>query len=163
MENEMKTAHDINKWGAMSTRIYPLVPIEDTPLIDLIDKGLYCPLSLKEAIERVKPLFLFFEKHNIRILRMGLHPSENLNASSEPFHPAFGQLVKSAVWEDVFDEVLLENTKNQSIQIFLSPKEKVYAIGYKKGNLEKLQRIFNAVSFIADSSFSGREYHADIN
>ena len=165
LQNELQTAQDISDWGAISTRIYPLILIEDTPLMDLANKGMYYPLSLTDAIERVKHLYLHFEKHNIRVLRMGLHSSDNISILSEPFHPAFGQLVKTAIWEDVLSPYWAgEQTKNsQSIIVKVAPKEKVYAIGYQSVNLKRLQQKFQKATIVADENMDERNYHVDIN
>ncbi|MEI8203641.1 MAG: radical SAM protein [Bacteroidota bacterium] len=165
VENEMQTARDIHKWGAVSTRIYPLVPIEDTPLIEMIERNEYHPLSLNEAIQRTKPLMLFFEKHQIQILRMGLHSFDNIASTCEPFHPAFGQLVRSRVWADIFNSILHAEIKQapSSIQIKVNNAEKVYAIGYQASNLKILKQHFKKVYFIIDNDLKGRNYHVDID
>ncbi len=160
-ENEMKTAEDICQWGAVSTRIYPLIPIEDTPLFDLIRNHSYIPLSLHQAVERTKPIMLLFEIQGIKILRIGLHLSENLSVLQEPYHPAFGQLVKTSVWEDIFKNLLENQHYQNEIHIEVSPNEKVYAIGYQSSNLKRLQSRFKKACINSNPKIEGRNYHVD--
>ena len=61
--------------------------------------GVYTPLSIEAAVERSYVINEIFKKHGIKVLRIGLHASENLSGNSEVFagayHPAMGELVMS--------------------------------------------------------------------
>ena len=59
-------------------RIYPTVVVKNSQLAGWYQNGTYAPLSLEEAVARVKKLYLLFKKHNIRVIRMGLQASEEL-------------------------------------------------------------------------------------
>ena len=69
-----------------------------------MQSGKFLPLSLDEAVDRVKALYLFFQDKAIPVIRMGLQASEELNSDKTvlagPYHPAFGHLVLSSIFLD---------------------------------------------------------------
>ncbi len=80
-------------------RIYPALVIKDTPLEELYYAGRYDPLSLEEAVKWCKVALEKFEKSGIKVIRMGLHPTEELKKPGTivtgPYHPSFRQLVQA--------------------------------------------------------------------
>lgn len=105
LESEMKTAEDIVCMGAGEARIYPTVVFEGTKLYDMAKNGEYVPLSLDDAVARSAKCFEIFRKAGVKLLRIGLHASENLkNAPMGANHPAIGELVKSRVYADIICE-----------------------------------------------------------
>jgi histone acetyltransferase (RNA polymerase elongator complex component) len=86
-------------------RIYPLLVIKDTKLATWYQKGLYTPITLEQAIEETALLHSTLEAHHIPVIRMGLQPDRDLCAPGHilagPFHPAFGELVRSYEWRQI--------------------------------------------------------------
>lgn len=84
-------------------RIYPLLVIEGTKLADWYRKGCYTPLDLAETVRRCAYLYEGLTAAGIPVIRMGLQPDEDLRAPGRilagPFHPSFGELVHSYVWQ----------------------------------------------------------------
>ena len=80
-------------------RIYPALVIRDTPLEELFYAGRYAPLSLEEAVMWCKVALGRFEQSGIRVIRMGLQPTEELlkpgTIVKGPYHPSFRQLVQT--------------------------------------------------------------------
>ncbi len=78
-------------------RIYPTVVVQNSQLARWYQSGIYTPLSLEQAVIRVKTLYRYFKGHNIKIIRMGLQASADLEAGQSilagPYHPAFGHMV----------------------------------------------------------------------
>lgn len=104
-ESELQTARDIVKMGAKEARIYPTVVFEGTALHEMAEKGEYIPLSLEEAVGRTAECYRIFLDAGVKMLRIGLHASENLkNAPMGANHPAIGELVKSRVYTDIIAE-----------------------------------------------------------
>lgn len=127
LDTEIKTAEDIVKMGAKEARIYPTVVFEGTKLFEMAKKGEYSPLSLEEAVERSAKCFRIFYENGVKVLRIGLHSSENLkNAPLGANHPALGELVKSCVYTDIIAE------KAGNID------GKIIEIGIKKSDLSML-------------------------
>ena len=80
-------------------RIYPVLVIEGTLLADLWRQGAYRPQTVEEAVDACWPLYRDFTAAGIQVIRLGLQPDRELCAPGHilagPFHPAFGELVKS--------------------------------------------------------------------
>jgi len=86
-------------------RIYPTVVVKKTILEKWYNSGRYKPLSLYDATDLTKRLYLVFKDRGISVIRMGLQATESLLKTGAvvagPFHPAFGHLVHSAVFLDI--------------------------------------------------------------
>lgn len=86
-----------------TVRIYPTLVIAGTGLDTMWRRGDYIPLSLEEAVSTCHDMFLLFQKENIRVIRMGLYPSEELRrvgiVKAGPFHPSFGELVEQSIFK----------------------------------------------------------------
>ncbi len=81
-------------------RIYPTVVLKNTKLETLYNNGDYSPLSLEDAIKICAETSQEFEKQDIKVIKVGVqvdsHFKENIIAG--PYHPAFGELVKSYIF-----------------------------------------------------------------
>ncbi|MBR5285531.1 MAG: radical SAM protein [Clostridia bacterium] len=105
LEDELQTARDIVSMGASEARIYPTVVFEDTKLCDMAENGEYKPLTLESAVERAAKCYKIFLDSGVKVLRIGLHASENLkNARYGANHPSIGELVKSYVYTEIIAE-----------------------------------------------------------
>jgi histone acetyltransferase (RNA polymerase elongator complex component) len=78
-------------------RIYPTLVLRDSGLHALYGQGKYTPLSLNRAIGMVAKVKEILDQQNIRVVRMGLQPSKELEEKvvAGPYHPSFGELVMS--------------------------------------------------------------------
>jgi len=162
-ERSIQTANDIVSLGARNTRIYPAVVVKGTILEKLYQEGKYIPLSLKQAVEWTKDIVYIFEKNNVSIIKIGLHPSEELvigkSLTAGPFHASFKEMVMTKIWEEIIDTELKDITSNK-IKISVSNKQIQYAIGYKQTNKKQLiSRGYN-VRFAGNSGFS--KYQIDV-
>ncbi|MBO5110049.1 MAG: radical SAM protein [Clostridia bacterium] len=103
-ESECETAEAICRMGASAARIYPTVVFRDTELAEWLADGIYCPLTVEEAVCRAKNVLSIFLSHRVPCLRIGLCDSENLHSDTTylagPNHSAMGELVMSAVYRD---------------------------------------------------------------
>lgn len=164
-EKTINTAYEIVSLGAHYTRIYPTLVIQGTHLEQMYLSGNYKPLSLEEAIVWCKELLKIFDRSNVNVLRVGLHPSEGLitgkNLLAGPFHVSFKELVMTSLWGDL----LVENIKvaaGDRIIIGVSPKNINCAIGYMAANKKMLLGRFKDVKFYADNNLSGLQHHIKI-
>jgi histone acetyltransferase (RNA polymerase elongator complex component) len=77
--------------------------MKGTELARLWREKKYFPLEEEEAVVRAAKLISYFSKHNVKVIRCGLHPSEGLLTGEEylagPFHPAFGQKARKKALE----------------------------------------------------------------
>ena len=104
-----------------------------------------------------------FERNNVSVIRMGLHPSDELVSGKSlidgPFHPAFKEMVMTKIWEEIIHAKLKENTSG-NIRISVSDKQMHYAIGYKQANKARLQSRGYTVQFAGNHTFS--QYQIDV-
>jgi len=160
----MQTAKQIVAYQADTSRIYPTLVIPDTSLATMYQKGEYTPLSLEEAVMQAKGVYLLLENAGIRVIRVGLHPSEDLlngkNYLAGPFHVSFKEMMLSAVWKDIFSQHAFFKGKDR-ICIRVAPGELNYAIGYQSVNRNFLLRDFKEVKFIPDTQLKGRDFYVD--
>jgi histone acetyltransferase (RNA polymerase elongator complex component) len=81
-------------------RIYPTVVLDGTALADSWRAGSFQPWSLEKAVDVCADMLHYCRRADVPVIRFGLqsdpHLEENLLAG--PYHPAFGQLVRSRLW-----------------------------------------------------------------
>jgi len=164
LDLSIQTARDIVRLKANSTRIYPTIVVEGTVLERMYKKGQYKVLSLDEAVNWSKEVLKIFIKANIKVLRVGLHPSDELELGKSlvagPIHPSFKEMVLSSLWHDV----LIDNlNKKGTSSIYVAGKQLNYAIGYKGINRTNLRTKGYDVKFIADASLKDFELNVCYN
>ncbi len=156
-----ETAKRIIKLGASTTRIYPAIVIKDTALHRWFNDGKYKPLSIEEAVDWTSAILPLFEEAGVKVLRVGLHPSEGLLSGEEliagPFHPSFKELVLTNIWKEKLKPLMVLGTGN-SIEIHVPEREINYAIGYRSGNRKMLEQEYQSVKFTIEVKLSGREF-----
>ena len=153
-ETTMETAAKLVELGARNTRIYPTLVIKDTILESMYINRQYIPLTLDEATDWCKDLVVYFEEHNVLVLRVGLHPSEGLMTGealiSGPFHVSFKQLVMTKIWREKLERMIKGNKPGDDIEIHVPLDEINYAIGYGSSNRKWLKTRFKNVRFIGE-------------
>ena len=129
-------------------RIYPLLVIKDTPLEKMYRDKVFFPLSLSAAVAQASYVYERLTSNGIEVIRIGLQADEELckgdNIVAGPFHPSFGELVKSFQYRCWVAEQLEELDKDVSdIIITHNSKMTSQLKGIKKCNEEFWQRIIN--------------------
>ncbi len=132
-ERDIETAKKIIDIGCKQVRIYPVVVIEGTYLAKMYKNGLYTPLSTDEAVDICATLFEMFKKADVTVLKMGLHTDSG--AIAGPFHPSFGELVRSQVF---YNEITSKIPQNTPVTIKCANR----FISVAKGNRGKNLRLF---------------------
>jgi histone acetyltransferase (RNA polymerase elongator complex component) len=159
------TAKEIIRLGAVSSRIYPTLVIKNTELEQLYLGGKYTPLTLSDAIEQVADIVPLFIEADVKILRIGLHPSEGLLDRSSlvagPFEVAFGEMVFSKIWNSKLSNMVFPNGKRNQLVITVANGMRNPAIGYKAVNKNLLLESFRKVMFNESANLKGFEYHVD--
>ncbi|MDR4505225.1 MAG: radical SAM protein [Candidatus Scalindua sp.] len=162
-KKSIQTANDIVSFGARNVRIYPAIVVKGTALEKLYHAGKYIPLTLEQAVEWTKNIVHIFEKNNVSIIRMGLHPSEELVIGKSfiagPYHASFKEMVMTKIWEENINSKLNENTSN-TITITVSSRQIHYAIGYRQANRELLKSRGYNVRFTGNPAFF--KYQIDV-
>jgi len=129
-------------------RIYPTVVLAGSPLAGWYASGRFQPISMEEAIDRVKRLYLLFTRHTIPVIRMGLQASSDLEPGASvlagPYHPAFGHRVYARMFRDMATLALeREQAKGQAVTLRVNPRCISRMQGLKKQNIQWLSRRFN--------------------
>jgi histone acetyltransferase (RNA polymerase elongator complex component) len=129
-------------------RIYPAVVLEGSPLANWYRQGRYTPLSLSAGISLVKRLYLMFQENNIRVIRMGLQATADLENGSVllagPFHPAFGHLVIAEIYRDRVIEMLkCREGAFHVVTLRVHPKRISVMRGMKNENIHFLKDRFH--------------------
>ena len=133
-------------------RIHPTLVLKGAPLEILWRDGEYSPLSLDEAVQWLKKGILRLEKSSISVARIGLQPTKELERDylAGPYHPAFRQLIDSAIFFDMA-KYLLQNFPNGSKAIFFcNPKEISNLKGQRNENSLKLKNHFKLSEILID-------------
>ncbi len=158
------TAKRIAELGASNTRIYPILVIKGTKLAEMYEAGQFTPPNLQETIQFLRLLLPFFAKNNVDVIRVGLHPSENLKKGKDllagPFHPALRQMALTAVWQDVFWNHAFDPNFN-AIDIFVPKGQRANAIGYEARNKKELLSTYREVKFYVDPFLRGFQFYAN--
>lgn len=160
-QGAMHTAEKIVELKAQNTRIYPTLVIKDTYLETLYLQGEYTPLSLDEAVNISADIYTLFLRHGVKVLRVGLHPSEGLlngeNLVAGPFHVSFKELMLTRMWQKRID-ALSDEYNRKKITIYVSPSQLNAAIGYSGVNRKKYE---GKVLIKADSTLINNEIRVE--
>lgn len=137
-------------------RIYPTLVLKGSPLARWYADKRYTPLALDRCVQLVKSLYLVFARHGIRVIRMGLQPTSELNDHAAvlagPYHPAFGELVHGAVFLDTILAHLREAPLGRSaLRLTVHPRNLSRLQGQKRINFDTLQSVFKLRSIDADT------------
>lgn len=128
-------------------RIHPTLVLRDTALAHLWQRGMYHPLGLKEAVEAVKRIYLRFLKQGIPVIRIGLQPTPELEKKGTvlagPFHPAFAQLVRSALFFEMMTVLLQKgDPPGKDVTIRVSPTDESNLRGQGNQNILSLSALY---------------------
>ncbi len=164
LERARFTARRITELGASETRIYPALVIKGTVLENMYMENKYEPLDLEEAICWCGQILPTFEEAGVRILKVGLHPSEGFLSGDDlvagPFHPSFRELVETQLWHDLLEPLTL--ISGQELKIFVPDRQLNYAIGYEGVNKKMLEENYLKVVFSPSSDLAGRTFRHQI-
>ena len=140
-EADMETAQRLIALHPDGVRIYPTVVVRDTPLCDAYRAGEYRPQTVEEAAILCAELYQLFMEAEIPVLRLGLQPTEALSgggAVAGPYHPAFGELVKSRI---LFKNAcsILDQTTAEAVTLLVRGDQISAMVGQRRSNLLALQ------------------------
>ncbi|MEE4353459.1 MAG: radical SAM protein [Desulfatiglans sp.] len=124
-------------------RLYPTVVIQGTKLHSLYREGRYRPMTLVEALNICIESCIHFEEKIIKVIRIGLMSSPSLTAKDQivagPWHPSFGQMVRSGVYRHTIEPQLPIPGSQADIRILVSKQDVHLLRGYKNEGLAWLQ------------------------
>ncbi len=148
-DGALETARGIIQAKVDFVRLYPVLVMRGTDLEDLYAHGWYRPLEIDEAVDLCKELVVRFEEACIRVIRIGLHNERHLTdggglCRAGPFHPAFGDLVRSAIFFDKVAGLLASMPLPQKVVcLSVHPQDRPLLHGHKNENIVRLMRRFD--------------------
>jgi histone acetyltransferase (RNA polymerase elongator complex component) len=151
---DIETTRQVIALRPESVRIYPALVIAGTALEAMWTQGDYSPLSLEEAVATCSDMLLLLQRENIRVIRMGLYPGEELLrdgvVKAGPFHPSFGELVEQEIFKAQARMGLIKFGKKDfsstEIELRVNFRDMSKMIGPNKKNLRELSQEFGLSS-----------------
>lgn len=144
-------------------RIYPTLVLGGTVLADLYQKGEYHPLTLQEASEICRDIFVLAREKGIAVIRMGLQADAGLekNLIAGPYHPAFGQIVRAEVLKNDLMKKLEPFRGSAEVRIWIAPPAVHLLTGFKKRVLDDLQKEadIRSLKVLTDQSLGRGDFH----
>ncbi len=124
-------------------RIYPTIVVADSGLEKLYKAGRYQPLSLGKAVALTARCLEKLTDAGVSVVRMGLQPSESLEQSvvAGPYHPAFGELVRSRLWLKTIRARLSQLQSSEKLGIKISHRDHSAVVGSNKQNIKRLETL----------------------
>lgn len=126
-------------------RIYPTVVLKGTPLEDAYRAGSYRPLDLDGGVELCAELLWRCRRSGMPVIRLGLQGTPGLDGGEEwvagPYHPAFGQLVRSRLWRRALERAAVASGQHR---VLVHPADLADAMGHRRANLDFLRERFGA-------------------
>jgi histone acetyltransferase (RNA polymerase elongator complex component) len=139
-------------------RIYPCLVLRGSPLARWYSQGRYAPPSLGKSVSLVKRIYSLMAVRGIPVIRMGLQPTTELSTGAGilagPFHPAYGELVYSALWMDALCRTASSHNLNGcDLTIEVHPKAGSRIRGQRSCNLMRLGREYrlSSIKIVPDS------------
>ena len=136
----MATAKRVAAFAPDFVRIYPALIIKGSGLEKLHRDGSYRPLSLLKAVAFTCRMKTIFDEHHIKVIRMGLQPSQELEKKvlAGPYHPAFGELVISRALFKQARKFLRQTMQKGKTRLSLAAADESAFRGPKNVNMKRL-------------------------
>ncbi|MGL6063815.1 MAG: elongator complex protein 3 [Fusobacteriaceae bacterium] len=142
-ELDVETAKKTIELKPTMTRIYPTLVLTGTKMEQMYNDGSYKPYSLEEAVTVGKKVYSLLEQNNIKVIRVGLQPSEDLRKEgviiAGPFHSAFRELIEGEIYLDFIKSLIAEGDFKEKIEIYSNEKNISKIIGINGVNKKKLE------------------------
>lgn len=151
LEKDIKTAKKIIELQPKTVRIYPTVVLKNTYLAELYTEEKYNPPGVDDSAYICSILVPMFEKAGIKIIRIGLHSSEDIknNMLAGGFHDSFGEIVKSRIMVNKILEL-----PPGDYQVFVNEKSLSKLKGNKKSNIYLLMERGYNIKIITDNGLA---------
>ena len=136
------TADEFIKLAPKTVRIYPTVILKNTRLGELFASGEYKSFAFEETIDLCAVLLRKFTEKDIRVIRMGLHASPDVERDmlGGVYHPALREIVESRLMLNEMTERLTRLEKGH-YQVYTDPKNISKATGQKRCNVKALAEL----------------------
>ncbi len=134
-------------------RIYPLLVLRQTELAVRMRTGRYRPLELGEAVSLCASMLERLEEMSIPVIRVGLQEQVGMGCEdgfvlAGPYHPAFGHLVRSAVFlRKTLASLPKAMPRSSRLCLRIHPHDRSLLVGDHQQNLKVLQDVLESRTF----------------
>lgn len=145
-EESIYTARELAALAPEGVRIYPAVILRDTPLYELWRRGKYREHTVEDAVSLCARIVPVFEAAGVKIIRLGLNPSDELSggeAAGGAYHPALGEMVYSRIWREKAETLLSSLGAAESVTLGVKSSRVSVMTGQKRCNVEYLRDKFS--------------------
>ncbi len=158
-ETDILTAEKLIDLNPDTVRVYPTVVLEGTYLSELYRQGEYTALELDDAVELCSLLLDMFNKHNVNVIKIGLHSSTDVEKYfvAGAYHPALRELVEGKLLYNKLINILIDGDYGNDIFVHINPRQVSKLIGQNRRNLLRLKNLNYNVKIVQDDSLSGYE------
>lgn len=141
-ERCLETADEFIKLAPKTVRIYPTVILKNTRLGELFSRGEYKSFGFDETVELCAELLRKFEENGIRVIRLGLHASPEVEREmlGGVYHPALREIVESGIFLKDMKSRLAKLERGYHL-IYTDPRNISKAVGQKKRNIKALAEL----------------------
>ena len=160
-ESTYETAEKIISCRPDTVRIYPTVVIRGTELCRLYEAGLYRPPTVEEAVPLAADLMERFMQAGIRVIRVGLHASRELERDlvAGAYHPAFRELCEGELYLRLALRKLRELGEREAV-LWVAPREVSKLVGQGKINRIRMNQAGYHVIIKQDAALGPFELRA---
>ncbi len=165
------SAKETAKIGPSLARLYPTIVLDDTKLLEMYQSGEYQALTREEAVTRTKEMYKILRDAGIYIMRVGLKSTDLIGGENGDggainggtYHPAFRQLVESAIARDEI-EPLLDKIPGGKVRVYSSPAWFSNLIGNCGENKKRWAAKYPAldIKFCVDNSLADGEFRVSV-
>lgn len=128
-------------------RIHPTIVLRGTALEKLYQRGEYTPLSLADAVCLCATMLRRTRAAKVPVIRWGLMANENLDSGDAvvagPYHPAFGQLIRSRLWFELISVLAAAGCRTFRIH----PADLSDVLGQRRSNFDALFDRYGTLTF----------------
>ncbi len=136
------TAQVLSQLMPDTMRIYPVVVLRGTRLARLYETKAYVPMELDSAVILCSELLRFFRERGIRVIRLGLHASQDIEERlvGGLYHPAFRELCEGRLYlQDMMRS--LSRLPQGAYTVCCAPGEVGKVVGHKRENVYRLAQM----------------------
>ncbi|MCH5193618.1 MAG: radical SAM protein [Oscillospiraceae bacterium] len=160
-EKDIGTARELIALKPDTVRIYPVVILKNTRLGELFEMGEYKPYPFEIAAEICADMLEMFEQEGIRVIKLGLHASETVEADmlGGYYHPAFREICEGLLFRREIEKKMTEGNSFTDVKKFtvcVAPDAVSRAAGHKRSNKEYFRSKGIEIKIKPDEKLSGR-------
>lgn len=161
-EKDVETAYRIAELKPDTVRIYPTVILRGTRLGELFQSGEYVPYPFETAAEICADMLEMFEAAGIRVIKLGLHASETVEADMLGgfYHPAFREICEGILFRREIERC---TEKGGSYTVYVPENAVSKAAGQKKCNIKYFAERGTYIKLRTDGRLKNRDVIVEKN